>query len=75
MRCSAESAEVCGKLIYTVQGLFLKRQKDVAVLYSKMLVDHFFDFDKAGGGPKAAFASNRSEHRTKKRALIYIYIY
>lgn len=44
--CFPHHLRVCGKLIYTVQGLFLKRQRDVAVLYSKMLVDHFFDFDK-----------------------------
>lgn len=30
----------------TLQGLFLKRQKDVSVLYSKLLTDHFFEFSK-----------------------------
>eukprot|EP00913_Durusdinium_trenchii_P029803 g27928.t1 len=44
--CFPRPINVCGKHIYTIQGLFLKRQRDVAVLYSKMLVDHFFDFDK-----------------------------
>lgn len=35
-----------GVHVCTIQGLFLKRQKDVAQLYSKLLVDHFFSFDK-----------------------------
>merc|ERR1719277_2276224 len=30
----------------TLQGLFLKRQSDVSVLYSKLLTDHFFEFSK-----------------------------
>jgi len=36
----------CGLHICNVQGLFLKRQQDVAVLYSKMLCDHFLSFNK-----------------------------
>jgi len=37
---------ICGYHVCTLQGLFLKRQKDVAVQYSKLLCDHFFDFNK-----------------------------
>jgi len=37
---------ICGWHAYDIQGLFLKRQKDVAILYSRMLCDHFFDFHK-----------------------------
>jgi len=35
-----------GYHIYTIQGLFIKRQPDVCVLYSKMVVDNFLNFDK-----------------------------
>ncbi|CAJ1339390.1 unnamed protein product [Effrenium voratum] len=44
--CFPRPVYVCGKYLGSIQGLFLKRQRDVATLYSKMLVDHFFDFDK-----------------------------
>jgi len=37
---------ICGLHIYDIQGLFIKRQKDVCVLYSKMVVDNFLNFDK-----------------------------
>lgn len=37
---------LCGWHIYDIQGLFLKRQKEVCVLYSKMLKDNFLAFDK-----------------------------
>eukprot|EP00929_Paragymnodinium_shiwhaense_P066999 TRINITY_DN33692_c0_g1_i1.p1 TRINITY_DN33692_c0_g1~~TRINITY_DN33692_c0_g1_i1.p1 ORF type:complete len:645 (+),score=145.98 TRINITY_DN33692_c0_g1_i1:80-2014(+) len=32
--------------IYNIQGLFLKRQPEVAVLYSKLLCEHFLSFNK-----------------------------
>jgi len=38
--------KLCGWHIYSIQGLFLKRQQDVAVLYSKMLCDNFLSFSK-----------------------------
>eukprot|EP00931_Biecheleriopsis_adriatica_P005692 TRINITY_DN107176_c0_g1_i1.p1 TRINITY_DN107176_c0_g1~~TRINITY_DN107176_c0_g1_i1.p1 ORF type:complete len:514 (+),score=105.69 TRINITY_DN107176_c0_g1_i1:51-1592(+) len=44
--CFPHPIQVCGWHICTIQGLFLKRQRDVAALYSKMLCDHFFDFQK-----------------------------
>lgn len=37
---------ICGWHICDLQGLFLKRQPEVCELYSKMLVDHFFNFSK-----------------------------
>jgi len=44
--CFPVPVVVCGCHICDVQGLFLKRQQDVAVLYSKMLCDHFLSFNK-----------------------------
>lgn len=44
--CFPIPVRVCGRQVYTIQGLFLKRQKDVSILYSKMLCDHFFEFNK-----------------------------
>mmetsp|Transcript_16537 Transcript_16537/g.31205 ORF Transcript_16537/g.31205 Transcript_16537/m.31205 type:complete len:502 (+) Transcript_16537:63-1568(+) len=44
--CFPRPVYICGKYMGSIQGLFLKRQRDVATLYAKMLVDHFFDFDK-----------------------------
>lgn len=44
--CNPWPIYVFGRHICDVQGLFLKRQADVAVLYSKLLCDHFFEFDK-----------------------------
>lgn len=37
---------ICGWHICNVQGLFLKRQKDVAAEYSQLLCENFFDFHK-----------------------------
>jgi len=37
---------ICGRHVYTIQGLFLKRQPEVCTCYSKMLHDHFFNFSK-----------------------------
>jgi len=37
---------ICGWHIYDIQGLFIKRQQEVCVLYSKMVVDNFLNFDK-----------------------------
>jgi len=44
--CQPIPVRLFGFEIYVIQGLFLKRQKDVAVMYSKLLCDHFFDFHK-----------------------------
>lgn len=44
--CFPKPVVLCGWHICNVQGLFLKRQKEVAVLYSKMLCDHFLSFNK-----------------------------
>jgi len=44
--CYPRNITMFGRHIYTVQGLFLKRQAYVSQLYSKMLVEHFFNFPK-----------------------------
>jgi len=44
--CHPHPVYLCGRHLCDIQGLFLKRQKDVAVQYSKMLCDHFFNFSK-----------------------------
>lgn len=54
---------IFGWYICNVQGLFLKRQKEVAVQYSKMLCDHFFDFPKV-----IAYLRNQPELWGKLRA-------
>merc|ERR1719329_1672655 len=35
----------CGCFRFAIQGLFIARQAEVCEVYSKMLVDHFFNFD------------------------------
>lgn len=37
---------IFGFHVYNIQGLFIKRQPDVCVLYSKMVVDNFLNFNK-----------------------------
>merc|ERR1711972_1037645 len=36
---------ICGVDLFSIQGLFIKRQNDVCAVYAKMLVDNFADFD------------------------------
>lgn len=44
--CFPKPVVLFGWHICDVQGLFLKRQREVSVLYSKMLCDHFLAFNK-----------------------------
>mmetsp|Transcript_56247 Transcript_56247/g.131754 ORF Transcript_56247/g.131754 Transcript_56247/m.131754 type:complete len:552 (+) Transcript_56247:55-1710(+) len=44
--CFPHPVRICGWHICDIQGRFLKRQADVGKLYSKMLSDHFLQFDK-----------------------------
>jgi len=44
--CFPVPVKICGCHICNIQGLFLKRQPDVAVLYSKLLCEHFLHFPK-----------------------------
>jgi len=44
--CYPVPVRICGYHICDIQGLFLKRQQDVAVLYSKLLCEHFLNFPK-----------------------------
>ncbi|CAK9112785.1 Hypothetical protein (Fragment) [Durusdinium trenchii] len=44
--CFPKPIKVCGWHICDIQGLFLKRQPEVCVLYSKMLKDNFLSFNK-----------------------------
>lgn len=80
--CTPRHLRLFGCHIYTIQGLFLKRQADVAQVYSKMLCDHFFNFDKVmeylqtqpklWGRLKAAYMahSTRILHATAGRMLV-----
>jgi len=54
--CHPRPITIFGRHAYTIQGLFLKRQAYVSQLYSKMLVDHFFNFPKV-----VAYLQTRSE--------------
>ncbi|CAK0794297.1 unnamed protein product [Prorocentrum cordatum] len=44
--CFPHPVKVCGWHLFTIQGLFLKRQPEVCKLYAKMLCEHFLSFDK-----------------------------
>jgi len=44
--CFPIPIRLCGWHVCDIQGLFLKRQPDVAVLYSKLLCEHFLSFTK-----------------------------
>jgi len=44
--CYPVPIKICGWHICDIQGLFLKRQPDVAVLYAKLLCEHFLCFPK-----------------------------
>lgn len=44
--CNPVPIRCCGVTLFEIQGLFLKRQQDVAVLYSKLLCEHFLSFNK-----------------------------
>lgn len=44
--CFPHPVKVCGCHLFTIQGLFLKRQPEVCKLYAKMLCEHFLSFDK-----------------------------
>eukprot|EP00927_Polykrikos_kofoidii_P044362 TRINITY_DN38345_c0_g1_i1.p1 TRINITY_DN38345_c0_g1~~TRINITY_DN38345_c0_g1_i1.p1 ORF type:complete len:501 (+),score=95.52 TRINITY_DN38345_c0_g1_i1:36-1505(+) len=45
--CWPRKLRICGWHFYTLQGLFLKRQDDVSVIYSKLMTQHIFHFTKA----------------------------
>mmetsp|Transcript_19574 Transcript_19574/g.45509 ORF Transcript_19574/g.45509 Transcript_19574/m.45509 type:complete len:553 (-) Transcript_19574:196-1854(-) len=44
--CFPHPVRICGFHVCDIQGRFLKRQPDVAKMYSKMLCNHFLQFDK-----------------------------
>lgn len=44
--CYPIPVKICGFKLFDIQGLFLKRQPEVAVLYSKLLCEHFLSFHK-----------------------------
>mmetsp|Transcript_62356 Transcript_62356/g.142843 ORF Transcript_62356/g.142843 Transcript_62356/m.142843 type:complete len:225 (+) Transcript_62356:1-675(+) len=44
--CFPHHFSLFGCELFTIQGLFLKRQPQVCTLYSKMLCEHFLIFDK-----------------------------
>merc|ERR1719183_1232714 len=44
--CFPTPVKICGFQVCVLQGLFLKRQPDVAMLYSKLLCEHFLSFGK-----------------------------
>lgn len=69
--CTVSVAEVCGKLIYTIQGLFLKRQRrGLPVVMQQRLVRRFF-FQLWSEFPKQFLfdGTHRSGGRTSTWAL------
>ncbi|CAE7312453.1 unnamed protein product [Symbiodinium sp. CCMP2592] len=47
--CFPTPIRICGWHICNIQGLFLKRQPEVCVLYAKMLKENFLSFNKIIG--------------------------
>merc|ERR1712217_634889 len=75
--CFPHPIKICGWHICDIQGLFLKRQPDVAVLYAKLLCEHFLSFTKVVNylqtleevWPKLKEAYTQHNHRVLQETL------